>query len=164
MESRPFDNGWKLNVSSICARFHFMLIYLLRAIDIPPWALMAIDKVRRGFLWRGRKDAQGGHCLLAWLKLTFPLELGGLGIFNLQNLGWALHMRWLWLRKTEPDRPWATLPIQVQSLIRAFFSMPLSQKLEVVKRTLFLGQTDYCMVRIYLPLCLMCLHLYLKEL
>jgi len=63
MESRPFDNGWKLNVSSICARFHFMLIYLLRAIDIPPWALMAIDKVRRGFLWRGRKDAQGGHLL-----------------------------------------------------------------------------------------------------
>jgi hypothetical protein len=127
-----------------------MLVYLLMAIDIPPWALMAIDKIRRGFLWRGRKDAQVGHCLLVWLKVTRPFELGGLGIFDLLNLGWALHMRmrWLWLCKTEPDRPWAALPIQVQSLIRAFFSMPLSQKLEVVKNTLFFGQTDGCMVRI----------------
>jgi len=46
-----------------------MLVYLL----------MSIDKIRRCFLWRGSKDAQGGHCLLAWLKVTRPFELGGLG-------------------------------------------------------------------------------------
>jgi hypothetical protein len=43
-----------------------MIVYLAMATDIPPWALHAIDKIGRGFLWRGRKDAKGGHCLIAW--------------------------------------------------------------------------------------------------
>ena len=30
--------------------------------------------------YNGRKDAKGGHCLLAWPKVTRPVELGGLGI------------------------------------------------------------------------------------
>ena len=48
------------------------------------------------------------------MKLSANLvTLGGLGISNLRNLGWALHARWLWLQKTEPHRPWSALPIQV---------------------------------------------------
>ena len=82
-----------------------MLVYLVMTMDLPPWALKAIDKIRRGFLWKGRKDVNGGHCLLAWPKVARPQELGGLGISSLQQLGWALRMRWLWLQKTEPDKP-----------------------------------------------------------
>jgi hypothetical protein len=59
------------------------MIYILMALDLPPWALKAIDKIRRGFLWKGRRDARGGHCLLAWPKVARPLNLGGLGISNL---------------------------------------------------------------------------------
>ena len=54
-----------------------MLIYLAMAMDLPSWALRSIDKIRRGFLWKGRKEARGGHCLLAWPKVTRPMELGG---------------------------------------------------------------------------------------
>ena len=49
-----------------------MLIYMLMAVDFPSWAIKAVDKIRRGFLWRGRKDAQGGHCIIAWLKVCRP--------------------------------------------------------------------------------------------
>src|SRR6185437_3319553 len=52
-----------------------MLIYILLALELPPCVLKAINKIRRGFLWKGRKDARGGHCLLAWPKVTRPFCL-----------------------------------------------------------------------------------------
>ena len=87
--------GWKADLLTKAGRkvlvqsvLTSMLIYLVMALDLPQWALKAIDKIRRGFLWRGRKDARGGHCLLAWPKVTRPPNLGGLGISNLQNMCW----------------------------------------------------------------------------
>jgi len=97
-----------------------MMIYLLLALDLPPQALKAIDKIRRGFIWKGRKDVRGGHCLIAWPKVTRPCFLGGLGISHFQFLGWALRMRWLWLQKTEPEKAWAFLPFKAQPQVKAF--------------------------------------------
>jgi len=44
-----------------------MLVYLsmAMAMNLLPWAIKAIDKIKREFLWRGRKNAKGGHCLVA---------------------------------------------------------------------------------------------------
>ncbi|XP_012704012.1 uncharacterized protein LOC105915054 [Setaria italica] len=114
-----------------------MLIYLIMALDFPPWALKAIDKIRRGFLWKGRKDVNGGHCLVAWPKVTRPPELVGLSISHLQHLGWALRMRWLWLQKTKPNKPWAIFPIQVQHSVKAFFSVAITSEIGNGKNTLF---------------------------
>jgi hypothetical protein len=63
-----------------------MTVYLAMAVDIPQWGLDAIDRIRKGFLWRGRKEAKGGHCLVAWGKVCRPLQLGGLGISSLSEL------------------------------------------------------------------------------
>ena len=41
-----------------------MVVYLLLALDLPSGSLQAIDKIRRGFLWKGRKDVRGVHCLI----------------------------------------------------------------------------------------------------
>jgi hypothetical protein len=38
-----------------------MLIYLVMTFDFPPCAIKAVDKIQRGFLWRGRKVTKGGH-------------------------------------------------------------------------------------------------------
>jgi hypothetical protein len=32
---------------------------------------------------------------------------GGLGIHNLEVLGWSPNMCWLWLKKTQPERSWS---------------------------------------------------------
>jgi hypothetical protein len=79
--------GWKGDLMTRAGRriqvqfvLTAMLIYLVMAIDFPPWAIKAVDKLRRSFLWSGRKDARGGHCLVAWGKVTRPSELRGLGI------------------------------------------------------------------------------------
>jgi hypothetical protein len=61
-----------------------MIVYLAMAIDLPHWALKAIDKIRKGFLWRGHKEARGDHCAVAWGRMCRPIELGGLGIFSLR--------------------------------------------------------------------------------
>jgi hypothetical protein len=102
--------GWKADLLSKPGRktlvqyvFTSMLIYLAMAIDIPAWGF------RRGFFWRGSADAKGGYCQVAcqvaWGKVCRPMELGGLRISSLQELGWALRMRWMWLQKTNPNQP-----------------------------------------------------------
>jgi hypothetical protein len=59
--------GWKADLLTKAGRnilvrsvLTSMLIYLLLALDLPAKALEAIDKIRRGFLWKGRKDVRGG--------------------------------------------------------------------------------------------------------
>jgi hypothetical protein len=37
-----------------------MAIYVAMAVNIPQGTLDAIDKIRKGFLWRGRKKMRGG--------------------------------------------------------------------------------------------------------
>ncbi|GJN09611.1 hypothetical protein PR202_ga27632 [Eleusine coracana subsp. coracana] len=91
----------------------------------------------RGYLWRGSKEAKGGHCLVAWGKVCRPIELGGLGIADLRNLSWALRMRWLWLQKTEPDRPWAALQIKVPAQVRVFYSIVVTTSIGDGTRTMF---------------------------
>jgi hypothetical protein len=136
--------GWKADLMTRAGRrvqvqavLTGMIVYLAMAFDFPPWAIKAVDKIRRGFLWRGRKDAKGGHCLVAWVKVCRPPELGGLGISELKTLGWSLRMRWVWLQKTEPHRPWAALPIHVPDQVRAFFFAAVVSEIGDGANTLF---------------------------
>jgi hypothetical protein len=45
-----------------------MPVYNAMAIDLPKWAINEIDKIKKGVLLRGRREAKGGHCLVAWGK------------------------------------------------------------------------------------------------
>jgi hypothetical protein len=98
--------GWKADFMNRAGRrvqvqivLTGMLIYLAMAIDLPQWALRAIDRIRKGFLWRGTKDVGGGgrHCLGKSLS-AFSVSKSLVGL-----------SRWLWLSKTEPGKPWSAL-------------------------------------------------------
>lgn len=79
----------------------------------------------------------GGHCPVAWERACRPEELGGLGIHNLETLGWALRMRWLWLSKTDPGRPWAAFNIKVHPNVTAMFAISVSSLVGDGRTTLF---------------------------
>jgi hypothetical protein len=70
-----------------------------------------VDKIRKGFLWKGRDHANGGCWLVAWDKVTRPFELGGHGIPNLNVMARALQLRWQWHKKVRVDRPWTDLEL-----------------------------------------------------
>jgi hypothetical protein len=52
-------------------------------------------------------------------------------------MSWALRLRWLWLQKTDPDRPWTAFKIHVHPSVLAFFSAAVSSVVGNGRNTLF---------------------------
>jgi hypothetical protein len=86
------------------------------SLDIPPKVLEVLLKVCRAFLWKGRREVKGDHCLVAWDKVASPKLLDGLGIPNLKLLNLALRCKWAWLQKVDPTKALADFNIQLPSL------------------------------------------------
>jgi hypothetical protein len=131
--------GWKADLMTRAGRvvqvqyvLTAMLIYLAMPIDLPPWAIKAIDKIRRGFVWRGRKEANGGHCLIAWPKVCRAKELGELGISDLKSLSITLRVRWPWLKKSEPNKLGQVCHCKSARMLNASSPWPLLLKLVIV--------------------------------
>ena len=93
----------------------------MMSLDLSAKTLVAIEKIIRGFLWAGRKDARGGHCLVAWERVCMPKRLGGLGIPNLRLMNHALRARWLWLSRTDSSKSWSEFNIQGPRVVRHLF-------------------------------------------
>jgi hypothetical protein len=88
--------NWKVRLLSLAGRTALVRhvlsaihVYILIAINAPKWVIKSIDKIWRGFLWKGRKNVNGGSCLVLWEIITRPLKFGGLGVSNLQFKSWA---------------------------------------------------------------------------
>jgi hypothetical protein len=96
-------------------------IYMMISIKILAWVRKAMDKVMKAFLWTGSIVVQAGKCLVAWPKVPRPLCLGGLGVLDLQSMGMALRVRWLWLHWVAPDRPWSAMSMEEDMVTKAFF-------------------------------------------
>lgn len=96
-----------------------------------------MEKIMRSYVWRGRKEASGGHCMIAWPKVARAIELGGLGIADLKSLGWALRVRWAWLKKTEPGKPRASFTLHMNKCVEALFSMAVTSEVGDGRNTLF---------------------------
>jgi hypothetical protein len=93
---------WKACLLSMDGRVAYMqavmtasVIYHLMALDVDPWFIQAVDRIRRGFLWAGKPGARGGCCLVAWDTICQSKHLGGLGFHDLRKLNAALRARWI---------------------------------------------------------------------
>lgn len=122
--------GWKAAILATSGRLILVRavltvipIYLLIALDAPRCFIKAVDKFRRAFLWRGRRELRCSHCSVNWERVARPLHIGGLGTHNLQLLDWVLRLRWLWLEKTDDTRSWASFDIQVPANAAALFAV-----------------------------------------
>jgi hypothetical protein len=72
-----------------------------------------------------------------WIVKQFSPISRGISCRWIKELGWALWIWWLWLQKTEPNRPWPTLPIQVPDKAKALFSVAMQTEVGDGKNTLF---------------------------
>ena len=120
---------WKANLLTkagrtvlVKAKLSAIPFHTALAISLSPWVVQCIDKRRHAFLWKGADSVSGGHCLLAWPKVCRPADLGGLGLPDLTIQGCALRMRWLWLKRTNPNRPWSRLPENSETVVDAMFN------------------------------------------
>ncbi|KAM0902880.1 hypothetical protein ACQ4PT_019125 [Festuca glaucescens] len=113
------------------------VVYHLLALDLDPWFVKAVDKLRRGFLWAGAEDAKGGCCVVAWHLVCQPKSLGGLGLRNLTLMNTALRSRWMWLQRTSMDKPWAGLPIAASGNTVSLFNASVCIKVGPGSTVLF---------------------------
>jgi hypothetical protein len=65
-------------------------------------------------------------------------------IHDLEVLGRALNMRWLWFKKTQPDRLWANLDIQALTMSTDMFAVSVITEVGDDANTLFWTLTDGC--------------------
>jgi hypothetical protein len=75
--------GWKASLihpagraTLVKAVLSSILIYHQIVLHCPKWVIRAIEKIMRGFLWKGRKDIKGGT---VWWGGSVCVRLGSLG-------------------------------------------------------------------------------------
>lgn len=59
--------------------------------------------------------------MVAWDTICRPTCFGGLGVINLRLQSLAFRVRWEWLRRTDPRRPWQGLSLMVDKDARLVF-------------------------------------------
>jgi hypothetical protein len=117
-----------------------LMIYPAVALQVSPGAIRTIDRLRRGFLWKGSEVVSGGHCLVAWPVACRHERFGELGIVDLHTMNLALQMRWVWLSRTEPDRAGASLQCPRNNMTRtleAMFEASVAVQVNDGRSTLF---------------------------
>jgi hypothetical protein len=73
-----------------------MPIYTFISIHLPPWLQKVLVRISKTFLWSSGEVVQGGKCLMVWSKVARPLDLGNLGVLDLNIMGRALWLSLLW--------------------------------------------------------------------
>lgn len=96
-------------------------VHHILMLEAPDWVFNDINSWMHSFFWAGKEKANGGQCLVAWNTICRPTTFGGHGVKNLKLQALALRVRWEWLRRTNPDKPWQSLTLMVDIDARLVF-------------------------------------------
>jgi hypothetical protein len=77
---------------------------------ISPWVIDKIDKRRLAFLWKGKASISGGPLQAGVTKSVQTARTRRFGFSKFGTNEYALRLRWLWSRRTEPHKAWSLLP------------------------------------------------------
>jgi hypothetical protein len=132
MIARPGSSSLVKSVMAACPIHHLLIA------DAPCWLLDEMGKGSRGFYWGAMARANRGQCIVAWDQVCKPYVFGGLGIKDLWLQGLKLRIRWEWLSRTDPSRPWQGLPMATDAKAREVFDRLIRITRGDGKRVLFL--------------------------
>jgi hypothetical protein len=112
-------------------------VHHLMIAEAPCWLLEEMAKGFRGFYWAAKARANGGQCIVAWDQVCKPRAYGGLGLKDLRLQGLALRVRWEWLSRTDPNRPWQSLPMATDKKAQEIFDQMVQITVGDGSRVLF---------------------------
>jgi hypothetical protein len=79
--------------------------FAMGAVELPPALLLAIEGLRRAFLWNVKDRPSGAKCLVVWSSVCRPKEEGGLGIKCLTTKNECLQVKLLHRLHSAPRPP-----------------------------------------------------------
>ncbi len=83
--------------------------FFCSAFLVPTWVSKAIDRIRRGFFWKGNVLDNGFHCLINWEHMCRPKSVGRIGIRKFKAMNSALLMKSFWNFYNSKSLPWVRL-------------------------------------------------------
>ncbi|WVZ85361.1 hypothetical protein U9M48_032298 [Paspalum notatum var. saurae] len=133
--------GWKRHLLNsagqlilVCSVLSSMPTYHLSIFPLTAWARKHIDRIRRSFLWKGKAETNGGHCLVRWPLVNKPKDLDSLGVLNLDKFDHALRLRWLLQDWVGEDQPWLGLNVPYDRTDRLLFGASTSVSVDWMER------------------------------
>ena len=95
--------GWKMKMLSAGGRtillrhvLSSMATHLLAVLQVPHTVILALNRILSSFFW-GDVDGRGKRKWVAWKNICRPIEEGGLGIQDFDDIQKALHYKLAWL-------------------------------------------------------------------
>ena len=95
-------SGWKMKILSSGGRLILlrhvlssMALHLFAVLQVPNSIIKVLNRLMSTFFW-GEVNGKGKKKWVAWTNICKPVEEGGLGLRNLDDMQKALHMRFAW--------------------------------------------------------------------
>ncbi|KAJ1704151.1 hypothetical protein LUZ63_003930 [Rhynchospora breviuscula] len=108
-------SGWKTSMLSHAGRLVLiksvlmtMPVYFMSLEMLPKGVIKEINSLMAKFLW-GKTGQNRYLTFIAWKKVCRPVDMGGLGVKDLESFGEALFLKLVWSLAADEDKPWVKI-------------------------------------------------------